>query len=339
MITSVPRSYRRGVTDDARPRPEVTVRDPSQPGRPADLLIGGPERPRPDPAVRRRRWRAAAAAVLVALVALASAELLDHRQRAAEERRLAQLVDLTLVPGRDSQGAAGPTPPLVVLQEHVPVRNDGPRPVTVVAAHAADFTLPGDIVIQPGRIEVVVLRSTVDCRQLEQAQPAPDHELRLVLQTGAGRQEVQLAMQQPTSVEPALRLCGLLPPDRLVELLPVDPGQLRGRELVLTVELRSESPRELRVFGLEPGPGLTAALRDEDGAPLSLPYALPSVWDDMVTVRLQLVLTVDDCEGVGIRTGTERGTVGVRLGDGDRSSTLAAGYPLESLFSFLAAAC
>jgi hypothetical protein len=224
-----------------------------------DVLDGGPERP---PWSTRLVVAATALLVVVGLVA-GALELRERRAAAAAERRAAGIVELALL---DRSGAGvSPTPQGGLLDVQLGVRNDGPREVEVAGALWAGHSLIRPVRVPAGDERRLLLRQVVDCAAGRPDLLPVDEDVALQVRTASTVRTVRLPLPAaPIGPAEAARLCGFVP---LVEALLV-LGQrqaLTGRALVLELDLAVRGGAPVELVGLDAGPGLTAAARDQRG--------------------------------------------------------------------------
>lgn len=320
--------------DAQRPAPRVTVHDPSRAARPLDLLESGDaDSPRPNPLTRRRIRLLAGVLLLVALGA-AGLELRDRRAAAAEERRLAGIVDLSLEPRGASTGY-DPVTGRATLELQVRLANDGPRDVTVERGGMGSYRLVQRAIrVRPGSFAALTLRKDLTCSP---DVPPPAESLRaleLALRTAAGPRQVSLPL---TAYEDdAARACGFYEPAEAVQAFVSGIDGSDGR-LVLALDLFSRSVRALALVGVQAGPGLAVRVSgrgDRDGTlPLTFPIGTPG---GGVAVPLDAQLVVTDCAAA--RTAAAELTLWLRADDGRVGQALLS-YEPGSLASLLTASC
>lgn len=187
-----------------------------------DVLDGGSERePRLTPAARRRIWLGSVV-ITVALAAVAGGlEVQERRDAAAEERRLAGLLQLS--------SSEGPWPSFVALDVPsanffdvniwIPVRNDGPRDVTVTQASAGEFVLLRPVALPAQATRRLLMQQKVRCapdtasppqtRPDEMAAPGPLH---VTAETSRGTRTITIE-RPPYDTELAARWCEALRTD------------------------------------------------------------------------------------------------------------------------------
>ena len=171
-----------------------------------DLLIAGDERP-PRPRVRRL-WTAALLVVVLAAVAV---PVLREQRAEREERRLQSVVDLAVAPGLETGGVYDRQADRVVLELLLQVRNEGPRPVTVLSGGVGGYGLARPVELPAGEARLLVFGRTASCRTTPPPQP-PAETLELSVRTGAGvaPRRVELPLPEPVPDEAPLA-CTYLP--------------------------------------------------------------------------------------------------------------------------------
>lgn len=314
----------------------MTVHDPARPDASPDLLDSGPE---PAPLLTRRRVVASltAAAVLAGVSGLV--ELRERRQAAAEERRLAAEVSLSL-PAEGSSGGATYDGSGGELQVDLLVRNDGPRDVELVGARTSGFSLVTDVVRLPaGQVRQLDLRQQFTCQGGRPAplQPGP---VQVDVRTGGGATStVELPLQQPPfGLDEPARMCGWVPVQEAVHV-----GVLEGRQdadlLRLDLDLSNASRFPLQVVRLLTGPGLSARLlAGGGGGEVPLPQTLASAqgagWS---STAYEVELRVVDC---ALARQQDVGTVGVQVRDREGATAESlADYEPRLLSGLLSASC
>lgn len=188
--------------------------------RASDVLDSGGEREPLTPAARRR-LRLGGVVIIVAVAAVAGGlEVQERRDVAAEERRLAGLLQLSAPHGPWEIFVAADRPfprSAVVLNMKIPVRNDGPRDVTVTRASAGGFVLLLAPVPLPAQAAVeLVMQQRVHCTADTQppseatlspwAAPGP---LQVTARTSRGTRTITIA-RPPYDPAHAARVCALL---------------------------------------------------------------------------------------------------------------------------------
>lgn len=270
------------------------MRDPARPRARLDVLVLGPEEPRPRPFSRGRLGWAAALLVAAGLLATGVVEVRERRAIEAAERRLASVVDLAVVPGGGADVASGGSgsPGRITLQQVLRLRNDGPRALTVLSGGIAEHGVAREVTLRPTSITGVLLERSVVCSADDPPRSAVDPTLRLVLATGAGQRQVELTLPRPFVDDRARAACGLLPLSESIELQAAGADQ-RPRSLQLSVEVRTRSIRPVEVTGARARDrGLDAVLEEARAGPVGLP--VPGAGGQGVAT-LTVVLTVADC--------------------------------------------
>lgn len=326
------------MEDERRPAPVVTVRDPSRPDRPADVLVAGKEPEPLDPALSRRRLRVAGGLLLGIALLAGGLELRERRALAAEERRLDAVVDLQLLDERESSMRHEIAAGIVHLQEDVPVRNDGPRELIVLGAAAGGFSLQADeVVLGAGESGVLPLARTVRCAELAAVPPLswpPSVTLTLDLRTRAGERSTELPLPVPVSSEHAWRVCGLTPLEQDVNLV-VTGTFAEPSSVLVPFDVLVDSGRPVTITSLEADPGLRAELLLSDGTPADLPYELPWSNGGFVATSVQMRVSVRSCaDAVDALAGLQLG-----VQDGSRSALIAASYEPGPLSELLMSFC
>ena len=255
---------------DPRPAPVVTVTDPSQPGRPPDLLVVAEPPVAPHPVRGRRRRRTAVALLLLTGVLAAGAELRERRAAEVAEGRLAGIVALGW--GVRAAGAQVEPPGPARLTVTLRLWNSGPRPVTVVGASGGGFTAEDEVGVPPGGRGDLVLSTSAAC-PAERPAAGLDGAVMLVLdvRTGAGVQPYPLLAAGPEALAQA---CGWGPLPKAVHLVrhgDVDPGGA----LALQVGAATRAPVRLLALRSDPGSGLTVTAPELAAGPVLLPRWSP----------------------------------------------------------------
>lgn len=279
---------------DQRPPPEVTIRDPARPARPVDVLVIGDEAP-VSPAVTRPR-ATAAGAVLVLLAGLVAAGDVRERERAAaEELRLASVVQLRLDAGDLSgSGTHDRQTDTATLGLTLPVHNDGPRDVLVVSGGVAGYGLARPVEVRAGGRQVLRLTQTVQCARLTDRPAASAEVLELSVRTPAGVQPRRVELPLPSSFvdDHTQHLCGFVPLDVATTLALVDVRS-SPRMLRVTVEVRNTARRPVRVVAVRaPAPGFEATTQELTAGPIGLPLV---VGEGVGSTTIQVGISVVDC--------------------------------------------
>ena len=325
-----------------RPMPQITVRDPRRPERPADVLVsGGDERPPADPVVRRRRRRIAGALLLAGAVGFGGLEVRDRRAAAEEDRRLDAIVELRAV-HQGGSSSFDPASRIGRLTLELALFNDGPRDLEVTAAAVAGYELVArEIRVAAGSSRAVALTRSVTCEP--GARPStPTGGLQLSVRTASGERRLDLDL--PVDEQEVLRLCGFRP----LETMQLSFGTI-GRpalEVVdLELDLMTQAIGPVQLVGIRPPPGI-AAEQLVQGRVRGLPLELTS--HDGLTRRLTVTLrfTVHDCSAA--RTPSEadlppgRPVAGLQVQVQDQDGSVgdfAVSYPGRLLESLISESC
>lgn len=317
-------------------RPQVTITDPARPEAAVDVLDSGPE---PAPLLTRRRVVGAltAAAVLAGVSGLV--ELRERRALAAEERRLASEVSLSL-PAGGSSGSSTIDSSGGAMQAQLLVHNDGPRDVEVVGARVAGFTLLQGVPLPAGQTRQLTLGQPVRC---EDGEPGPlglDQPLQLDVRTGAGTTTTTdlPLLEPPFGESDAARLCGYVPLVEAVFIANLQSQQQDGL-LRIDVEIGNASRFPVEVVRLLVGPGLEGSLLAADGAAaVRLPTTLPpSPAGGFTTVPYEVEVRVVDC---ALAQGQPSSLFGLDVRDADGvTAETVFGYDPELLAELLDASC
>lgn len=293
--------------------PRVTVSDPRDPRRPADLLGEGDER---DPGPRRRWLVGLAALALVVVGVRVGGDVRADRRAAADARRDAAAAfagadRLHLSVAFSSLGGGDQT-----LTASVTVVDDGTRSVDRVARlslRGTGLRLPADaqdgdrvrLPTQTGEFQTTAL---LDCAAVQRSGPPQDVTVRAVLVPASGVEHlVVLPVRPEPARQAAFAACNL--PDPLARTV-VEAGATPSGELTLFVDTidRSETPTVVRAVTV---PGFAVS------SPYTpLPYRLPS-GGGFYGLRVQ----VQDCAAAR-RGGLQ---VSVALDDRRGSATVVAG--------------
>lgn len=299
--------------------------------RAPDVLEQGAEEPGPlDP---RRLLLAALGAALV--LAGAAALELRERQQAAQERRLAAVVDLRVVDvARGSTAARGRT---ASLQLAVRVRNDGPRAVTVLSGGAGPYGLTRAVDVAAGGTAGLLLDRPLLCGPTAPPPDPPTDALEVAVRAGAGVERARLPLTEPLDRDRPARACGFLPREQPV-VLEVTGSTPLPDGAALDLRVVTSSTEQVGVLGARGDDGVEVVLREADGTPVALPRALPVPGaGSSAALALQAVLTVTDC------TAARRVTAPVlRMAladDAGRVVDVATGYGPSVLRSLVASSC
>lgn len=287
-----------------RPRPPVTVSaagrggpDP-RPGQwPAEVLRGAPERPpRRRLTHRPRLTQALLAALALAVAAAGTAQV-------TAERRLADVVALTLVTdgGVDGRTVWELTGRTALVRYRAQVHNDGPRPVTVTRAELGGYRSSRQPrPLAPGAQVAVTLSRVVRCQD-PQAVLVPA-ALSLEVTTQGGSRAAQLPVQPDLRGEldgAADRACGVLPLDEALVIEATSVQRVGGTVLV-GLAAANRSTRPLRLARAVVQQGLRGEPLTPAGAPLALPLDLPpaALGQPPTRVALLLEVTVVRCAAI-----------------------------------------
>jgi hypothetical protein len=257
---------------EQRPPPEVTIRDPARPSMHLDVLTVGDDGP-PARVLTRPRVTAAGA-VLVLLAGLAAAgDLRDEQRAAAEQQRLASVVDLRLDPESSATAAYDRQTDTAVLELLLPVHNDGPHDVVILSGGAGGYGLARPVELKAGSRGLLLLEQTLDCSTLPDwpARPAPLDTLELSVRTAAGLQPRRVAVPMPdTWDEHAPHICQAVPLDHMVSVDVLDIAPLPDG-LRVTVEAVNTSASEVTVVAVRAvASGLEATLEEPATGPVRL---------------------------------------------------------------------
>jgi hypothetical protein len=290
------------MPEQPRPRPPVTVRDPSR-GTVAAQLDEPPTGTSPP----RRRAVAGALLLLVALVAGAF-ELRDRRAAQVQERRDAGQVLLHA----DAEGASARHEPRKGTSDMgfaVRLRNDGRREVTVVEGQLAGFTLRSEVALAAGAEARLLLRRTVPCPPSPLAVEDRAGVLALTVRTQGGLRQVDVPLTFPVTDEMLAQGCGYGPAAKQVALSLADAALDRGA-LRLVLDVRTSSLRPVQVQAVLVGRGLRAAGLGID--PLDLPVPEPGSSE---RTRLDVRLGVSDCADARETAAAGQSTVTLAMTD------------------------
>ncbi len=278
-------------------RPQVTITNPADPRRPADVLDGD------DPAPGSPKRLIVAAVVVLALLAGVSGvdELRDRRAANAEERRLQAVLQVELTDrfgsfqGTDYDGGTQEA----VLSRALGLRNTGPRPVVVESVAVDGLRLVGgDVEVAPGREERLLVQQRLPCS------PAPvststSLSVLLGVRTGAGLQEQELLLDEEVTASggDARRACGIVPAGEALQLFFVIGGRVQDGALDVPLRAANYGARDVRLLDVRAGSGLTAELLDDTGhaVPLPLEFAGRGPDGGVPERPLLLRLRVVDC--------------------------------------------
>jgi hypothetical protein len=290
------------------PGPRVTISDPAAPTVDGpDLLVSGDERRAAlDPVGRRRLLVGGTLLTAIAVVAATTLTVLERREAADRELRLAQVVSLALQ-GVESTAAqtGGDVGDLRFrLSLQVSVRNDGPREVALTGAGLGPYRARGGPSIAAGATQVVPLERMVVCPQAPQVPPVesvPD-AVEVSVQTGAGVRQAALPLSDGLAeqiAEQVRQACGVLPLSQSLVLVPVGV-ELRGDVVVVQLEAGNASTQPLRLVQAVVQQGLRSVLRDATGAELDLPLELAAtpLGRPPSTVPLEVQLSVVSCREI-----------------------------------------
>ncbi len=281
-------------------RPLVTISNPADPRRPADVLDAD------DPAPGNPKRLVVVVGVVLALLAGVSGvdELRERRAADAEERRLqavlqVQLTDrFGLLQATDFDGRTQEA----VLSRALGLRNSGPRPVVVASAAVDGLRLVGGPVeIAPGQEERLLLQQRLPCSP-EPGSASTGLAVLFGIRTGAGMQELERLLDEELTAygEDARRACGLVPPGEAVQLFSEPGGPPVDGVLDVPLSIANFGARTTQLLDLQAGNGLTAELLDDTGGRVSLPLEIGPRLPDGSTVQrpFRLRLRVVDCARV-----------------------------------------
>lgn len=319
--------------------PQITVRDPNRPDRPADVLVSGDERVPVDPVVRRRRLRIAGALLLGAAVVASGLEVRDRRAAGAQERRLGAIVELRAEHqgGSSTFDHASSTGRLTI---DVQLYNDGPREVSVTAATVAGYELLGQGVrVAAGSSNTMTLHRTVTC---DGSTSTPEGDLQLAVRTTTGERSVEIPL--PVDTFEADRLCGLRP----LETMNIDFGdiaRIAPEAYDLGLDLQTQAVEPVQLVGLVAGPGIAVQLR-VGGTARTLPIELTPRDGLTRVLSTRIELTVTDCEAGLAPTGPDlpspvpRSALLVQVRDATgETADFEVSYPAGLLDSLLGESC
>lgn len=277
-------------------RPEVTVVVPG--------ASAGPHPP-PEPDDRHRSPYRLPLALLVVAAVLAAGALVDagrdSRAAAAQERKLARVVDLqgTGRYARSVREEFDARQQLGRATYAFGVRNDGPREVVVDAAAFGDLALREPVRIAAGTEERLDLVQEVECT----ARPprgAGSGPVGLTVRTADGtRHPLELASQSETQdlAGSTARACGYLGVAAAV-LVRYGTGRTVGSGWAVDVSAFNGGRQPVQLRELRVGAGLSGRLVEEGTAEVvPLPLALePRGRSGVPSLRaVTLVLEVADC--------------------------------------------
>lgn len=286
---------------EQRPPPEVTIRDPARTDRLVDVLTVGDDEP---PARVLNRLRVTAAgAVLVLLAGIAAVGDVRERQRAAaEQQRLASLVELRLDPEAGATGEYDQQSHTAVLELLLPVHNDGPHDVVILSGGAGGYGLARPVELRAGSRGVLLLEQTLDCSTLPES-PAPVDTVELSVRTAAGLEPRRVTVPMPDPwTEHGPHICRAVPLHQSVSLDVLDISPLPDG-LRVTIEAVNTSAREVTVVAVRGvAPGLEATLEEPA---TGLVHLLPHNGVGVVRVHIQ----VTDCAAVRRRAADPIGLV------------------------------
>ena len=321
--------------------PEITVRDPNRPDRPADVLVSGDERVPLDPAVRRRRLRVVGALLLVGALVVAGTEVRERRAEAAEERRLGAIVELRA----EHQGGSSTFDPASRtgrLTLDVLLHNDGPRDVSVTAATVAGYDLLSQsLQVAAGRSATMALQRTVTC---DGSTPpsTPTGHLRLAVRTVTGERPVDIAL--PVDEDEATRLCGFRPLETMIASF-ADSARPAPDTAELVLDLQTQAVEPVHLVAVVPPPGIVAQLLLQ-GRPRGFPLELTASDGLTRALSVGLRLTVSDCKAALAPSGPDLpdphagGGLLVQVRDSTGTvGDLLLGYPDGLLDSLLGESC
>jgi hypothetical protein len=234
-----------------------------------DVLAVGDDGP-PARVLTRPRVTAAGA-VLVLLAGLAAAgDLRDEQRAAAEQQRLASVVDLRLDPESSATGAYDHQSHTATLELLLPVHNDGPHDVVILSGGAGGYGLARPIELRAGSRGVLRLEQTLDCSTARES-PEPVDTLELSVRTAAGLEPRRVRVPMPDSwTEHGPHMCRPVPLHQAVTLDVIDISAL-PEGLRVTIEAVNSSAREVTVAAVRIGdPGVEATLEQPAAGPVRL---------------------------------------------------------------------
>lgn len=297
--------------EEPRP-PQVTVRDPSRPDRPADVLESGADEPLRPKALTPWRRRVLLAVLLVGAAVVGAAEFGERRAATAEQRRLDRVVDLA-VERRGGVSSYDPVTGSVRLDLLLRLRNDGPRGLVVEGATAGPLGLvQSPVELGAGDSASLLLRREVSCSPTTPPPPTPLGVLALDLRTAGGPRQVELPLDAALVTDDAPRTCAFRPVEEAldVEVRSTDRSE-RGIEVVLA--LTSDSARQVTLVAVEAARGLTTQVTGATGD--ALPLIVPSRATGALLV--EVVVSASDCDAARqaraqlvLRLADDRGRVG-----------------------------
>lgn len=278
-------------------RPLVTITNPADRGRPADVLDAD------DPAPGNPQRLVVAAGVVLALLAGVSGVdgLRERRAADAEERRLQTILQVELT---DRFGSFQTTDfdggtQEAVLSRALGLRNTGPRPVVVESVAVDGLRLVGgEVEVAPGQEERLLVQHRLPCSPAPAATSASLSVL-LGVRTGAGTREQALLLDPEMTAygEDARRACGIVPPGEAVQLFSEPGGRAVDGVLDVSLRIASFGARTTRLLDLQAGNGRTAELLDDTGRGVALPLEIEPRLPDggVVEQPFRLRLRVVDC--------------------------------------------
>ena len=274
---------------DPRPPPVVTVTDPSQPGRPAEVLVVHERPAQPGPGVGRRRRRTAGALLVLAGLVATGAEVRERRAAEVAERRLAGIVSLSS--GVRESGASLEPDGRVRITVTVRIWNGGPRPVTVVGATLGDLPAEDDVPVSRGGRGDLVLATEADCPAERPPAPTDDAVLVLDVRTGAGVQRYELWQPQDSGRKIFAAACGWGSLPDSVHLGAPGVTDAAGA-LPLEIAATTRAPVRLLALLVDADSGVTLTLPQLAAGPLPLPRWSPA---GSTALTVQAQVDVPDC--------------------------------------------
>lgn len=268
------------------------MRDPARPDVPLDVL--GEDVPAGHGTPRRRATSAAVVVLAVAVVA-GGLELRERREAAEQERRLAAVVDLSVLAEGTGQATYDALSGLAQLDLSLNARNRGPRALTVLEAEVAGYELTRPVELPTGGRASLPLTRSIACSPTRPPAQLTSRRLSLRVRTGAGDRDVDVQLPSPVGDDQALRLCGYLPLEEAAFVNVAGASEGRGAAEVV-LQVLSSSVRPTDVVDIVLDEGLRVEPTEQGGTPLAFPIPLLVQGPDTTTVTtVRLALTVSDC--------------------------------------------